>query len=214
MNSELHARYTEALRELAGMWHPKDGDSKPMLIEVPPAYLDASLKLMVVGQEAGGWAESVALTEHAATTLMRVYTDFALGRHQRSTPFWQGARKIFADLGAASGLDNFLWSNLVKVDVGRRRPPAVVEAAVASLKLLEHELAVAQPDAVIFFSGPSYDDRLKATFPGASIEELGNGTGRIHGMPFRAVRTYHPNYLRRARQWTELDKAVALLADA
>ena len=215
MNDELHARYTTALRQLAAVWQPLEGDSKPMLIEVPAAYASASLKLMVVGQEAGGWAKSVALTEGAATPLMSLYTDFDLGRNQRPfTPFWQGAWKIAGGLGAASGLDSFLWSNLVKVDVGGRRPSTVVEAAVASLRLVEQELAVTRPDAVVFFTGPTYDDRLKATCPGAAIEELGHGTARIHGMPFRAVRTYHPKYLRMKGHWAELDKVVALLADA
>lgn len=212
MNRELQARYAEALRYLRGGWQPLDGDSKPMLIEVPITYAQAPIKLMVVGQEAGGWAESVGLTGDDVDVLMRVYRDFALGRHQRSTPFWQGARKIFGDLNGALPPDGFLWSNLVKVDVGRRRPPAEVEAKVASLRLLEHEVAVTRPDAVIFFTGPRYDDRLKATFPEASIEELGHGTAHIHNLPFRAVRTYHPRYLRQSRQWAELDRAVALLA--
>lgn len=177
MNGELHARYTAALRDLGAVWHPLEGDSKPMLIEVSVAYTEASLKLMVVGQEAGGWAKSVALTEGAVAALMSLYTDFDLGRSQRPfTPFWQGAWKVARGLGAASGLGSFLWSNLVKVDVGGRRPPAVVEAAVASLELVEQELDVTQPDAVVFFTGPRYDDRLKATCPGAAIEELGNGT--------------------------------------
>jgi hypothetical protein len=100
----------------------------------------------------------------------------------------------------------------VKVDVGRGRPSADVEATMAALKLLEHEVAVTRPDAVIFFTGPRYDDRLKATFPDASLEDVGGGTARIHGLPFRAVRTYHPKYLRLARRWSELDKAVTLLA--
>ena len=142
---------------------------------------------------------------------MNFYTDFDLGRKQRPvTPFWQGARKIADDLGAAS----FLWSNLVKVDVDGRRPPEVVEAAVVALGLVEQELAVTQPDAVIFFTGPSYEGRLRATCAGATFEELGNGTARIHGMPFRAVRTYHPRYLRMKGHWAEMDKAVALLTGA
>ena len=183
MNCELHARYTEALRQLADVWHPLDGDSKPMLIEVPPAYAEASFKLMVVGQEAGGWAKSVSLDEGAVATLMKLYTDFDLGENQRPfTPFWQGAQRIARDLCASSGPKSYLWSNLVKVDIGGRRPPAAVEAAVASLKLVEHELTVTRPDAVIFFTGPRYDDRLKATCPGAAMEELGNGTARIHGL--------------------------------
>lgn len=215
MNRELHLRYTEALRELAGVWRPLDGDSKPMFIEVPPAYAEASLKLMVVGQEAGGWAKPVAFTQGAAAALMSFYTDFDLGRNQRPfTPFWQAAQKVAAGLCAASGPGSFLWSNLVKVDIGGRRPPKDVEAAVASLKLVETELAVTRPDAVIFFTGPRYDDRLKATCPGATIEELGNGTARIHGMPFRAVRTYHPKYLRMKGLWAELDDVVTQLADA
>ena len=182
-----------------------------MLIEAPAAYAEASLKLMVVGQEAGGWAKSLPLGDEAVAPLMRLYTDFDLGRNQRPfTPFWQAAWKIAGGLGVAS----FVWSNLVKVDVGGRRPSADVEATVASLELVEQEFAVTRPDAVVFFTGPQYDERLKATCPAAAIEELGNGTARIHDMPFRAVRTYHPKYLRLKGHWAELDKVVALLAGA
>jgi hypothetical protein len=103
MNRELHARYAEALRELKGRWQPLDGDSKPMLIAVPPSYAHAAVNLLVVGQEAGGWAEAVAWPGITAGALMRVYTDFALGHHQTSTPFWQGARSVFAGLKCRVG---------------------------------------------------------------------------------------------------------------
>ena len=69
MNAELRARYAVALRELAAVWRPIEGDTKPMLIEVPGAYAEEPLKLMVVGQEAGGWARSVAFTERQSDHL-------------------------------------------------------------------------------------------------------------------------------------------------
>ncbi len=186
-----------------------------MLISVHPDYSALQAKFMVVGQEAGGWAESIQMGDGAAERLMDFYTTFELGRNQRSTPFWQGARYLNTKLNPKAPAEAFLWSNLVKVDVQRRRPPANVEHLLASLCLLEREMEITAPDAVIFFTGPRYDERLKATFPGASFEDLGGGTARVAGLGCAAVRTYHPRYLRLSNTFNqELDKAFAVLTEA
>lgn len=215
MNSRLRSTYEAALRQLEQSWHPENGDSRPMLISVHPDYSALQAKFLVVGQEAGGWAESIPMGAGAANRLMDFYTDFKLGRHQRSTPFWQGARYLNTKLNPNATSEAFLWSNLVKVDVQRRRPTATVEVVLASLRLLEREMEITAPDAVVFFTGPRYDGRLKATFPQVSFEDLGGGTARITGLGCTAVRTYHPRYLRLSKTFDlELDKAFAVLTEA
>lgn len=214
LNSQLRSAYESALQQLERYWHPEDGDSRPMLIAVHPGYSALRFKLMVVGQEAGGWAESIPMGAGATERLMEFYTNFELGRRQRSTPFWQGARYLNARLNPDAPAEAFLWSNLVKVDVRRRRPPTDVENALASLHLLEREIEITAPTGVVFFTGPRYDDRLKATFPAASIEDLGGGTARVVGLGCAAVRTYHPRYLRLSNTFNkELDKALVVLAE-
>jgi hypothetical protein len=208
MNARLREVYRDALDKLRTSWSPAEGDSQPMLIEVPESYAIASVRLLVVGQEAGGWGEKTPTSDDPVNALMSLYREFALGRTQRSTPFWQGARHVFEMIARPDERDAFLWSNLVKVDVRRKRPPVEVEELVARLKLLEAEVEITKPDAVLFLSGPSYDNRIRAAFPSATIDELSNGSATISGLSFKAFRTYHPKYLRLSRKWSELDRAA------
>lgn len=214
MNAKLLQFYKTALDKLFKSWVPEPEDSRPMLISVPPGYSTSRVKLMVVGQEAGGWAETVPIRPNSARDLMHAYQDFSLGRHQHSTPFWQGARHVNEKMNPGVDTESFLWSNLVKVDVRRVRPPPEVEEALTSLGLLQAELTITMPAAVIFFTGPRYDDRMRKTFSGIEFEDLGGGTAKITGLPFNAVRTYHPRYLRMSGRWGELDKAVEVLVGA
>jgi hypothetical protein len=69
------------------------------------------------------------------------------------------------------------------------------------------EIRLTAPDAVIFFTGPWYEKRLELTFVGAQMHEVSglptNLLARlVHpDLPWHSYRTYHPNYLRRSRQW-------------
>ena len=72
------------------------------------------------------------------------------------------------------------------------------------IPLLEREIAILAPDVVVFFTGPSYNGLLAATFPEAMLEAGSLSRAKpvsrvIHpALPAKTFRTYHPNYLQRA----------------
>ena len=103
--------------------------------------------------------------------------------------------------------------HLVRVDQRRDRPSQKVEMSVSQLGLLSQEIAITNPDAVVFFTGPHYDARLRSSFPSVEYQAVSPTLARLkhYGLPVSAFKTYHPNYLRRSRQWSVLEDVVELI---
>jgi hypothetical protein len=207
MNRELARGYEKALPQLLAL---PGGVSKPLLMQVPSGYGATPQKLMIVGQETKGWGPKGA--QPSVADLMGGYAGFNLGANYRRNPFWVASHQLHRALNPDAPEPSFLWSNLVKVDQNERRPTAEVEETVARLGLLAMEIGVTRPDVVVFFTGPRYDARLEATFPGARLEEAGPKVSRVvhRDLPELTFRTYHPGYLRRSRQWAVLSELASL----
>ena len=207
INDELARRYERALAELPSL---PAGVSAPHLIQVPEGYAHASTRLMVVGQQTYGWGEPPYVG--SVELLMAGYASFDLGNGYRRSPFWVASHKLHRALNPEGPERAFLWSNLVKVDCKGARPAPEIEDMVSRLGLLQMEIELTNPDVVVFFTGPYYDDRLTATFPGVRFVDAGRHIQRLEHpqLPKRSFRTYHPNYLRRSRNWSVLTELIAL----
>jgi hypothetical protein len=207
MNQQLYNLYCAAVAELDSALPPGAGVSRPLLLYVPDAYHAAAFKLMIVGQETNGWCDPGDTVD----TLIGIYCGFNLGQKCYRSPFWQAAHRIYRGLNPQGPERAFLWSNLVKVDQNGRRPESAVEEAVSRLGLLPAEISITQPDVVVFFTGPFYDDRLRSTFRGLTLNPGSAVIARVEhpDLPVHSYRTYHPGYLRRSRQWHVLDELVS-----
>jgi hypothetical protein len=105
-----------------------------------------------------------------------------------------------------------MWSNLFRVDWN---DGSVLKADKADLEMiraaqrgvLRDEIAILEPRAVVFFTGPNYDFELKDEFGGVDFQALGNVPVRrlarlAHpALPQKTFRTYHPGFLKRSKQW-------------
>ena len=180
-----------------------------MLIDVPDAYRDTTVKLMVVGQQTNGWGHP----DDGIEGLLAEYRSFGLGKTYVSSPFWHAAHEIYGSLNPDGPPRGFLWSNLIKVDVAQERPSPAIEELISSVGLLQHEVAITQPDVVVFFTGPWYDERLRATFPGVEYERVNDFVNRLShdALPERTFRSYHPGYLRRSGNWPVIEELKELL---
>ena len=207
INEELTRRYEQALAQLPRL---PAGVSEPHLIQVPPTYALASTRLMVVGQQTYGWGDPPYVG--SVQLLMAGYASFDLGNGYRRSPLWMAAHKLHRALNPEGPERAFLWSNLVKVDQKGERPTPEVEEMAARLGLLQMEIELTKPDVVIFFTGPDYDDRLKATFPSVRFVDAGRLIHRLEHphLPTRSFRTYHPKHLRLSRNWSVLTELIAL----
>ena len=184
--------------------------------------------MLIVGQETRRWMYNpsevgelddpienfweFSQAKHGVGAMWNLYRWYALGRvHPRlNSPFWRGFRAIDSAINGTQ--DGALWTNVFKVNVNGSVMQNCKAAEVAALQraqkgLLTEEIAILNPDIVVFFSGPRYDSAIRSEFPDMEISALSRrvpasavGVVRAAGLPVRTVRTYHPEYLQRSRQ--------------
>lgn len=202
---KLNALYAGAMPELKRIAEAYDGVSGPLFMALPDGYERAGVRVMIVGQQTCGWPNlSVGLDE-----LLRAYREFDLGR-DRATLFFRASHWVFAELNPTGPERTFLWSNLVKMDQHCKRPSPQLEENICRLGLLVGELQILKPDAVVFFTGPHYDARLRQTFPGVEYTALTPDVALLRHaeLPPKAYRTYHPRYLWQAKKRAALGAIV------
>lgn len=208
--------YRDRLAGLAGI-------SAPLLIDPPVEYFACPNRLMIVGQETVRWGEGELQAEarHSLDAVTGLYRSFAMGEQYFATPFWRAARILQQSLNPDSPSSAFIWSNLSKVDENGHRPSRETETTVReTLGILPDEVAILKPRAVIFFTGPNYDDLLSCLFPGARRDSVPGFTPRqlvriSHtGLPSLSYRIYHPGYLARTKRLPGTLAAVASLLGA
>jgi hypothetical protein len=197
MNEDLRACYERRWSRLADL-AAGDGVSRPLFVRVPDGYEDLRCRLMIVGQQTQGWARDVTLGPDPVGALTEHYRRHDLGRNEAGSPFWQAAHLLHARLNPGGPARAFAWSTLVKLDRHGGRPDPELEEALAPLELLQREVLITRPHAVVFFTGPGYDERLQRTFPGLRHVDSGLPfVSRLEhdALPAAAYRSYHPGFL-------------------
>jgi len=107
-----------------------------------------------------------------------------------------------------------LWTNLYKVNVNGSVVRNCRQAEIKKIRttqqgLLSHEIDVLKPDVVVFFTGPRYDSTIRTEFEHVEFRPFENprfplstlALLRGRGLPVKTLRSYHPEYLQRSRQW-------------
>jgi hypothetical protein len=218
VNARLRKLYEDQWSSLASRLPPREHYSAPLLLHVDADYCAADVRLMVVGQQTNTWWgpdgwDTLQDNPTPIDFLLKMYKEFALGKARGKKypgPFWGAVHSLAERLAAASGRQcGLIWSNLNRVDrAGSKknpdaRPTDRVEASLTTLPLLEEEIKILAPHVVVFFTGPRYDQLLDTTFPGVLHDELRRkspyGVLTHPALPTASFRTYHPNYLQRAK---------------
>jgi uracil-DNA glycosylase len=218
---DLYERHWGSLRKvLQPHWNSDKQISFPLLLKAHEAYEKASRKLVIVGQQTSGWDNSgQPLGDDPIGKLMQEYQNFALGRWYRPTPFYQASYVLQMSLNPSGPAFGFLWTNLVKVDRQGLRPETETENLVCEkFPVVAEEISILSPDAIIFFTGPYYDDRLEKTFSGLKKTSIDADTGYVqrleHKMlPALSFRTYHPGYLARSPIYGKVMRTLAACLD-
>lgn len=167
---------------------------------------------MIVGQQTYEWGFASDGRRDPGPdpvrTIMNSYEEFALGSSYITSPFWRAARVIAERCNAVVPANEaLLWSNLIKADHRNARPTPDIETQLSTLGLLQAELRIINPDAVVFFTGPTYDDRITADFPGIEFDGGREFAKLKHPLlPRASVRTYHPNYLQQSGRWNLVER--------
>jgi hypothetical protein len=208
MKDKLLKVYQDRQAEFKEILTDNEGENLggPILMSPNEKYDKQPNPLLIVGQETSGWTCYV----DDLRKQMDVYENFNLGENYYSSPFWNVTRKIEKALGNEPY--SCAYTNINKFDHDGGRPRGGYEREIASLDdILVTEIKIIQPKVCIFFTGHSFDSRIRNIFPEvefANIEGWGWKPKQLShlkhpGLPFLTFRTYHPRYLRQKRLETD-----------
>jgi len=182
----------------------------PFLIAPNDAYQQAAIKVAFIGQETNGWSNKPDISEQMTT-----YSNFNLAENYkyRNGPFWSVIRKI--ETALTGTILSSAWLNLNRYDQDRKAPSISNQLILSELDfLLVEELKLIAPDVTIFLTGPHYDLRVTSLLQGEKTPIDGFNQRKLCQIKSPALtgmifRTYHPNYLRRARLETDVIAAIS-----
>ncbi|MCK8495877.1 hypothetical protein M0L20_28685 [Spirosoma sp. RP8] len=212
LNQQLKTIYEPYLAHLYSQEWPADV-SAPLLMHVFEDWARMQRKVLFVGQETHGW--NYLATGPTVETLQNMYSSFDLGKHADygdgkkprylRSPFWNFCRSCFHRLNSDPGVERktsgFLWTNISKFDSNSTTPhPDLQERNRPGFELLKQELAISQPDVVVFLTGTKYDSWLDQLFMLERESILGDGLlSVLHDstglLPRLSFQTKHPRTL-------------------
>lgn len=199
MKKELFLLYTtrqEDFKKIVERF-PEDDLAGPFLMSPNPDYFNSTNKLLIIGQETNGWSYHIDDIEKQLTT----YEEFNVGVEYYASPFWNITRKV------ENVLDNkpysCAWTNLNKFDVDAGRPYGEYESAISEIDdILLSEINILKPQFCLFYTGPSFDYRLRKIFQDIEFIEIPNFAIsqfcklKHPDLPENSYRSHHPKSLR------------------
>ena len=199
MKNKLLNLYNNRQQDFKGIIEkfPEDDLAGPFLMSPNEEYVNQPNKLLIIGQETNGWSYHIDELDKQ----MKTYEDFNVGIEYRASPFWNISRKVEKALNNTPY--TCAWTNISKFDLDSGRPYGEYETAISKLDdILISEINIIQPDFCMFFTGPSFDQRLRTIFQDIEFIELPNWSIRQFcqlkhpDLPENSFRSYHPKSLR------------------
>jgi len=222
--------------------------SAPLLLKVPEKWISAKPRVLIIGQETLDWnfvkgdyprhesifndiADWKEFKEKpdSVPALVDGYGFFNFAETHpvnHRAPFFSAYRRIREALG--DDLDIFdtsvLWTNLIRMAYDGGSILHISDIQIRdrlfdiSGEVLRCEIRALNPDAIIFFTGPRYDDALRRAFQDVKFKAIAKYDWRKFSsvqssmLPEYSWRTYHPTYLRRSKQGVVLDELCNTLA--
>ena len=192
----LYSRRTNEFKHIVETF-PNVDLAGPLLMSPNKKYETQSKRLLIIGQQTNGWSYHISDVKKQ----MGTYEGFNLGVNYYASPFWNITRK----LEKAIGIEEYscAWTNINKFDLNSGKPYGEYEEEIRKVDdLLINEIKILNPDICVFFTGPSFDGRIKSIFDGMLFEKIENWNSRelariSHShLPKLSFRTHHPKSLR------------------
>lgn len=185
INTKLAARYLSILEnaQLGSLYDEANTFSGMFLPTVSEHYLAARKKVLIVGKETRSWANAKCAIKSGRAANVEGVTA-AMERHRKflqkpptDSKFMQFYRAANITLaGSTSYLPSTaIWSNLFCVSSSSKSPVGTSSFQLVSelsQKLLEAQIDILEPDAILFTTGTGYDKYLKAFFPGRTDSQV------------------------------------------
>lgn len=146
---------------------------------------------------------------------------FYAGREGYNSLFWNRIYRILGTLLSDKDISkydrdestsqtvfcSFAWTNVFKLAGLKGNPDKKLRELQVESNSLPDEISYLEPDVILFFTGPSYDEHLRRIFPDISPAEP-DSLKRAQGVSEQArviLRTYHPQcYKFRIEEVTKL----------
>ncbi|MDE7450415.1 MAG: hypothetical protein K2M72_09430 [Paramuribaculum sp.] len=205
---EVYEKHAEGLKALYAELKKNDlydGCSYPLLLSTWDG--EQTPKAMFFGQETNGWGNDEA--GKSINGLMEHYCNFNLG-DEYNTLFWKYFRLLSSKLGL-QGNHPVLWNNINKIGKikGKGRPNyQVTELENKHFNVLADELDTIKPIVCVFFTGPNYDDDIRAKLhddveflPIDGYDVRWFARLKSKHLPENSFRIYHPGYGNRHSDW-------------
>ncbi len=198
---------TTELNKANSNLNPKEKATNPLLIQVDEKYTKADIKIMFFGQETNTWLgelnDGAFLGE--VEPLLDLYNDFFLedSCFAYGGQFWNGIKR-FKELLSDKIPDKnigYVWNNVIKIGKCGMGFPSETNAITNKyFNVILQEIEILEPDVIIFFSGPNYDEYIEKAIGKFYKINMSLFVKRqlckITSMELElAFRTYHPNYL-------------------
>ena len=199
MKKKLLKLYTSKQQDFKNIIEkfPEEDLAGPLLMSPNSEYETQSHRLLIIGQETNGWSYHIDDFDKQ----MKHYEDFNVGIKYYASPFWNVTRKIETALEIKP--HSCAWTNLNKFDLDAGRPYGEYELAISMLdNILLSEIEIINPDFCLFYTGPSFDYRLKNIFKDIEFVEIPNFTLnqfcklKHPNLPENSYRSHHPKSLR------------------
>jgi len=212
---DLYGNFYPGLLEEAKTLKPSA--AFPLLIKVSDQYVNADIKVMIVGQETDEWYGRLNEDEHSIETLMDGYHNYLFkisqnGKARTSRPFWNMKNfEYFESKFKVEGKSvSFIWNNISKIgNHGSGRPaPDIRRLEKSHFNVIKSEVEIVKPDIILFTTG-SRDGYIKEHFgknskfipklyysDGSLIEKSVNMIAEVkleHFPEICSVRVEHPN---------------------
>jgi len=211
---ELYTSKVDGVKQLANSLDDIDG---PLLLKCwEDEYAKSKFKILFVGKECNGW---VGYASDNVEECMKRYDNFKLSKNGNRTVFWQYVYWVNSLLNPEQREgNNFLWTNISKFCTldGAGLEWAVHTETVKHFNCLIDEVKITNPDIVLFFSGPYYDDKMKVQFEGEiSFKKVFDDIpqrelARVEHsvLPRHSYRVYHPSSLQRQMKSNYIQRLV------
>jgi hypothetical protein len=171
IKEQLISVYKERINDFKNIVEtfPDTNLAGPLLMSPNNKYEAQPKRLLIIGQQTNGWISQISDVKKQ----MGKYERFNLGIKYYPSPFWNITRK----LEKAIGIQEYscAWTNINKFDLNAKKPYGDYEKEIKKLDdILITEIEIIKPDICVFFTGPSFDNRIKSIFEGVSFNKIDN----------------------------------------
>lgn len=178
INAKLAARYLIILEgaQLESLYNETNTFSGMFLPSVGEHYLTAPKKVLIVGKETRTWANAKCTIKSGRAANVEGVA-IAMERHRKflltpptDSKFMQFYKAANITLSGSTKYlpSTAIWSNLFCVSSASKSPVGTGSFQLVSelsQKLLEAQIEILEPDAILFTTGTGYDKYLKTFFP-------------------------------------------------